>query len=116
MIELSKKYRTRNGREARLYVVDAGGDSPIHGAIKELGIWHVAAWGSDGRSLPAPYSYSHSISDLIEMKPSAIEEMIAWLEEQSSPNLFWGDNQRDAFDLALIKARRIRDSNATSDE
>ena len=33
MIDPKKKYKTRDGRDVRIYAVDAGGDYPVHGAI-----------------------------------------------------------------------------------
>jgi hypothetical protein len=32
MISMDKQYRTRDGREVRIYAVDGGGKYPIHGA------------------------------------------------------------------------------------
>ena len=34
MIDINKKYRTRNGREVRIYATDGWSASPVHGAIK----------------------------------------------------------------------------------
>lgn len=46
--EPGKTYRTRDGREARVYAVDGGGSYPIHGAIKHAGYWCAATWAADG--------------------------------------------------------------------
>jgi hypothetical protein len=32
-IELGKTYRTRDGREVKIYAVDGGGEFPIHGGV-----------------------------------------------------------------------------------
>ena len=63
MIGLGKKYRTRDGREVRIYAVDGGGQHPVHGAIKSEGIWHVYAWRFNGE-----YTTS-DCADLIEVQP-----------------------------------------------
>ena len=42
-------YKTRDGREARVYAVDGAGIWCIHGAIKEYGEWCSASWLSSGR-------------------------------------------------------------------
>jgi len=43
-------YKTRDGREARVYAVDGAGIWCIHGAIKEYGEWCSASWFSSGRA------------------------------------------------------------------
>jgi hypothetical protein len=35
MIDINKKYRTRDGREVRIYATDGDGDPLTHGAIKD---------------------------------------------------------------------------------
>jgi hypothetical protein len=53
MIDINKKYRTRDGREVRIYATDEGcGVASVHGAIKTKdGIWHVYSWSEDGLSI-----------------------------------------------------------------
>lgn len=43
--------RTRDGREARIYATDGGGDFPIHGASLNDGQWSAECWMRDGRLL-----------------------------------------------------------------
>jgi HD-like signal output (HDOD) protein len=66
MIDINKKYRTRDGREVRIYATDGGGGYPVQGAIfsKELG-WLLATWSMDGCALN---DIDHH-QDLIEAKP-----------------------------------------------
>tara|TARA_R110000868_G_scaffold308344_1_gene569848 strand:+ start:690 stop:1034 length:345 start_codon:yes stop_codon:yes gene_type:complete len=66
MIDINKKYRTRDGREVRIYAVNGGGGCPVHGTIfsKELG-WMLATWSVDGCALN---DINHP-SDLVEVKP-----------------------------------------------
>ena len=65
MIDINKKYHTRDGREVRIYATDGGGHYPVHGAIKKGDdYWDVAGWTINGASLPIVDS-----SDLIEAKP-----------------------------------------------
>lgn len=67
-ISMDKKYRTRDGREVRLYAVNGGGNYPVHGAIDGGGdAWHLEAWAIDGKQhddAPGPQS-----GDLIEINP-----------------------------------------------
>lgn len=65
-IELSKTYKTRDGREVRIYAVDGGGVHPIHGAIKMDGGWSYSLWTASGSVHLDNYV---SGSDLIEVKP-----------------------------------------------
>lgn len=70
MIDPKKTYRTRDGREVRIYAVDCGGQMPVHGAIKRNGVWVVRAWTKEGR-----WSMCDSINDLIEVKPRIQREV-----------------------------------------
>ena len=66
MINIDKKYRTRDGREVRIYATNGGRPCPVHGTIfsKELG-WLLAAWHMDGCALN---DIGHP-ADLVEVKP-----------------------------------------------
>ena len=67
-ISMDKKYRTRDGRDVRIYAVDGLGYYPVHGAIWFENFWRQASWDFDGEhvasSLPPFGKY-----DLIEVKP-----------------------------------------------
>ena len=65
-IEMGKQYRTRDGREVRIYAVDGGeGHTDIHGAIKRCNDeWCAQTWWENGKaSLHRDYP-----EDLIEVK------------------------------------------------
>ena len=72
MIDPAKKYRTRDGREVRIYAVDGGGKDHIHGAVKnECGSWVAEQWYGGGK-------YAHCgvhMKDLIEVKPRIQREV-----------------------------------------
>lgn len=63
-IELGKTYRTRDGREVRVYAVDGGDMWPVHGAVVTEDGQVLVKWSADGR-----YGLSPSDWDLIEVKP-----------------------------------------------
>lgn len=64
MIDPKKQYRTRDGREVRIYAVDGGGDWPVHGAYMHGDTWRIISWTAAGSV------YSHKTdTDLIEVKP-----------------------------------------------
>jgi hypothetical protein len=63
MISKDKTYRTRDGREVRIYATDGFGDAPIHGAVKRQDDWDCICWTEDGACIFNP-SWN-----LIEVKP-----------------------------------------------
>ena len=72
MIDINKKYRTRDGREVRIYALDGGGMHPVHGSIKTSDGWRSFTWPSDGR-----IACDENCGDLIEVKPRIKRTM--WL-------------------------------------
>ena len=65
-ISMDKKYRTRDGREVRIYAVDGQGPYPVHGSIKINGQWEdIEKWKKNGRY----YEQGENRRDLIEVKP-----------------------------------------------
>jgi hypothetical protein len=67
MIDPKKQYRTRDGREVRIYAVDGGGAKPVHGAIRNNELWDFHCWSSLGYW--ALVSGAETPLDLIEVKP-----------------------------------------------
>lgn len=64
MISKDKQYRTRDGREVRIYATD-GAKGKIHGAMLTDEGWEHRTWMSDGRIvLCQEHDY-----DLIEVRP-----------------------------------------------
>jgi len=69
MIDIDKKYRTRDGREVRIYATDGGNENcMVHGAVKnKSGFWEVGSWYTEHGKFYAddvPNFY-----DLIEVRP-----------------------------------------------
>jgi len=65
MIDINKKYRTRDGREVRIYATD-GAFMRVHGAIKNDGAWHTASWSYAGLWIEDESPHKN---DLIEVRP-----------------------------------------------
>ena len=64
MIDISKTYRTRDGREVRIYATD-GAHGKVHGAMLTAEGWEHRTWGDSGRiMLCEQHDY-----DLIEVRP-----------------------------------------------
>lgn len=72
MIDINKKYCTRDGREVRIYAVDGGGVHCVHGAVKNPEGWAMCSWMQRGSEMPLEGS-----CDLIEVKPRIKRTM--WL-------------------------------------
>ena len=76
MISKDKQYRTRDGREVRIYATDGAGLYSIHGAMASQSSnknkqsivsstgWFLEAWFSDGQHYEGNNDF-----DLIEVKP-----------------------------------------------
>lgn len=75
MIDLNKKYRTKNGREVRIYAIDGNETGYVHGAIKGENGWFITSWRSDGISGFPDY-------DLVEVKPdeAKLEDRVVEIE------------------------------------
>jgi len=66
MIDKNRTYRTRDGREVRIYATDGTDNQSIHGAVKDGNGWTIAAWYSDGVHAR---SNRNGPRDLIEVRP-----------------------------------------------
>ena len=74
MIDKNKQYRTRDGREVRIYAIDGAQPYTVHGAVKRSdGKWHVSAWSPNGNYNLNSSTYEDI--DLIEVKPRIKREV-----------------------------------------
>jgi len=97
MISKDKQYRTRDGREVRIYATD-GGMKRIHGAIKTTDGWLQNGWYSDGRD-----QYGHNQCDLIEVKPR--HKRTVWVNVFSDFAISVGFASKERADLYADKNR-----------
>lgn len=99
-IEMGKTYRTRDGREVRIYAVDGGLDAEIHGAVLDKGgNWLTRAWCSNG-SYAGP---AGSPCDLIEVRPRIKRDV--WVNVYEGGWVYSYSNRADA-DRAELSAGR----------
>ena len=93
MIDISKKYRTRDGREVRIYATDKGcGTASVHGAIKcKNDVWHVYSWSEDGVSILGHITDK----DLIEHRPR--HKRTVWLNVYPS-SIVWDHTTKEKAD------------------
>ena len=80
MIDKSKTYRTRDGREVRIYAVDGGGHRPVHGAIREGREWVTYTWLHDGVA-------GLHCNSLIEVRPRIKRDV--WVNVYSMCQTIW---------------------------
>lgn len=79
MIDPKKKYKTRDGREVRIYAVDGGGHQPIHGAIRDGDAWISTSWLQGGVG-------ALHINSLIEVRPRIKREV--WVNVYRHEDVF----------------------------
>jgi hypothetical protein len=87
MIDINKKYRTRNGREVRIYATDGWSASPIHGAIKVEGDWRFSCWSASG------IHHQDRAYDLIEVPPRHTRTV--WMNVYGKSTSIW-DSKKHA--------------------
>ena len=75
-ISMAKKYRTQDGREVRIYAIDAGGERPIHGSSKHGKHWIMGTWPTRLQAVGIRSTY-----DLVEVKPR--HQRTVWLNVYS---------------------------------
>lgn len=91
MIDKSKSYRTRDGREVRIYATDGEHGQTIHGAIKhEEDGWQFRIWYRNGKY---DKNEEHRY-DLIEVRPR--HKRVVWLNVYPSGHGCHYDNVTDA--------------------
>lgn len=83
-IEMGKKYRTRGGKEVRIYAVDAGGEYPVHGAVWNGDNWDNYSFSSTGEFITG----EDNEDDLVEVGPydhiKIDDKVIAWNDPDKS--------------------------------
>ena len=95
-IEMGRVYRTRDGREVRIYAVDGGGEYPVHGARESDEGWIGSVWGRDGNFHMNKFSCDH---DLIEVKPRIQREVWVNVYRYDNGQVHWSAfDRRDAAD------------------
>lgn len=114
MIDKSKSYRTRDGREVRIYATDGGGPYPVHGAYKTRGEWYGSYWTASGR-FDQSSGCVDTGTDLIEVRPRIKREVWVNVYRQDDGYEFatYHDNATDAKsesgDAIIARAHLILD-------
>lgn len=70
MIDINKKYRTRDGRKVRIYATDGAHNMCVHGAYKDAKFgWLSLAWSHEGEANVLDHTGRQTHLDLIEVRP-----------------------------------------------
>lgn len=102
MIDPKKTYRTRDGREVRIYAVDGCGEFCIHGAIKYTDGWVGLMWDRNGAACPGRMMND----DLIEVRPRIQREV--WVNVYPDSLIIFDDKQHaDEYGPAYPNQSRI---------
>lgn len=110
-VEMGKHYRTRDGKEVRIYATDGDGDYPVHGAIHVDGKWHPESWTAEGRLYhecefeDAPDG-SQNCEDLVEVKPRIKQEVWVNVYGQRVPGGCYGYATRAEADENAARYRK----------
>ena len=67
MTDKTKQYKTRDGRDVRIYATDGKYPLIVHGAVHLEEGWKTASWTNSGKF--NPYIEDDGSWDLIEVKP-----------------------------------------------
>jgi len=88
MIDINKKYRTRDGREVRIYATDGEHGELVHGAAKhkENG-WQSWIWFADGNFLDG----EENRLDLIEVRPR--HKRTVWINVYEQSTSIWDSKE-----------------------
>lgn len=92
MIDKNKKYRTRDGKEVRIYETEGNTHNGIHGAIKIDEAWCVAHWTAKGTF----FNITESGGDLVEVKPRIQKSYWINVYPSGSFNLVAWNSRTDA--------------------
>lgn len=84
MIDPNKTYRTRDGREVRIYAVDGFGVSAIHGAVLNNNAWQPECWCKDGRK-----GFHADQGDLIEVRPKRTLDVWLLVEKDGTAEVYY---------------------------
>ena len=99
MIDKNRTYRTRDGREVRIYATDGGGrKKPVQGAVKEKDGWYMLAWSKNGI-----VSNIDRNLDLIEVRPR--HKRTVWVNVYGSGVVPEACSSKERADLAAACGR-----------
>jgi len=100
-IDITRKYRTRDGREVRIYATGVGRRYLVQGAVRRNGRWVLRSWDNLGHIRIG----DQSEYDLIEVRPRI--KRTVWLGLYSDNVVAYSD-QKDAIDSDAVEWPDVR--------
>jgi len=97
MIDINKKYTTRDGQKVRIYATDGAEKHIIHGAIKTNFGWESFVWNKNGNILASKEEHEY---DLIEIPTFKDKEPVwCWDNELKFSRIlrFWDAKNNSTF-------------------
>ena len=94
MIDKDRTYRTRDGREVRIYATDGVEGEEVHGSVKRSYGWRAETWPTNG------FHSVDSSLDLIEVRPR--HKRTVWLNVYEKSTSIW-----DSKEHADARANRV---------
>jgi hypothetical protein len=93
MIDINKEYRTRSGREVRIYATDGNELKRVHGAFKNTysGCWTSCDWEASGSH------WRDMLLDLIEVRPR--HKRTVWLNVHVNRSVIAHNSKEEADNL-----------------
>ena len=106
-IEMGKQYKTRSGRDVRIYAVDGGGGYPVHGSYNIGAGWQPAAWTSNG--LFRVGDANGNELDLVAVKPRIQRTYWVNIYPKKDVENFWDNEQmaREAASATVIARVKV---------
>ena len=104
MIDKNRTYKTRDGREVRIYATDGRDFYPVHGAINQGDGWQHNCWTRTGK-----HSLSSTCgegSDLIEVRPRI--KRTVWLNVYPANEYSAYENRHEADEMSYDRLACVR--------
>jgi hypothetical protein len=101
MIDINKKYRTRDGREVRIYAMDGYVPYSVHGAVLTEEGWFPRCWTEQGELSHA--RLAHSAHDIIEVRPR--HKVSVWINTYGATVSGGLYSTRESADEAAVSRR-----------
>jgi hypothetical protein len=105
MIDKNRTYRTRDGREVRIYATDGRAMYPIHGAILQEHGWQQSCWAVDG--LHSISSSGNHSGDIIEVRPRHKRTVWVNIYDDSKPALHLSRELADQYRCDRIACIKV---------
>jgi hypothetical protein len=109
MIDINKKYRTRDGREVRIYATDGGDlceNRTIHGAVLSGSNWVFAVWNAMNGKCYVSVMQDMGI-DLIEVRPRHKRTVWVNIYDDSKPALHLSRELADQYRCDRIACIKV---------